>query len=72
MTTQSEALGAWINQQLDERVHIDEVPVQRIINHAMKTRTLAGTRLYKERGEYWVELTFYDDSRMVLNDGEEP
>lgn len=72
MTTQSEALGAWINAELDKRVHADEIPVSVIVSHAMRTRTLAGTRLYKTHGEHWIELSFYDGSHMTLYDGEEP
>lgn len=72
MKTQSEALGEWIKAEIDAHSYLEAIPISAIVSHAMHARTLAGTRLFKEHGQHWIELTFYDGSAMTLEDEEGP
>ena len=68
MTTQSEALGAWINAQVNARDDYNAIPTHAIVRQAMQSRILAGTLMKVEEGELWIHLSFYDGSKLVLCD----
>ena len=65
MTTQSEALGAWVNEQVTER--FTPVPFKLIMAQAISMKTMARSRMYNEHGEWFMTFTFDDESEITYS-----
>jgi len=61
--TQAESLAAWVGEYVSDTGLA--MPFESIMKKAIAMRTMAGSRMFNEYGQWFMEFTFIDESNIT-------
>ena len=67
--TQADQLAAWVGEYVSDTGLA--MPFESIMQKAITMRTMAGSRMFNEFGQWFMEFTFIDESNITYGMDEE-